>query len=206
MDQKTPETTKKMDKAPFKWANLLPWWPFLLGPASMIVVIICYKTNWVEFYAKNTHETLALVIVPLAALYFTTAAIQRRRPLIIIPAALATAFFFREWHFTGTGKGIYYALAAIGVWAGIWHKKIAIDLEYKTLKVWMFAAFWTYFLSQFTARRAMRGMPLEDPLHVPWEEVLETTAHLMLLTCAFVAWGYQSRKIHKQAEKPAVSA
>ncbi|MHC5083241.1 MAG: hypothetical protein ACYTET_04800 [Planctomycetota bacterium] len=208
MDSKTTNTTEKTDKAPFKWTNLLPWWPFLLGPASMIIVVIAYKTGWKEFYAKGTHESLALVLVPLAAIFFITAAVQRKRPLIMILAALATAFFFREWHFTGTGKGIYYALVALGIWAGVWHKKIAIDLQYVTLKIWMFATFWTYFLSQFTARRAFRDLrlPLEDPLHVPWEEVLETTAHIMLITLAFIAYGYQAWKTQKSQEKTQVSA
>lgn len=185
----------KKNKHPFH-ENLLYGWPLLLGPAAMACCYAAYFAGRPGFYQKRIHEILALIILFITGTIFFLCAVRYRRPIVIILTVLTVAFFCREWHFAGTSKGVYVTLAIVGFWAYVWRDKIAQALKNRSLKIWLIATFVTYFLSQLIARRAFRSLhlPLELQLHVPMEEVVETTAHIMLLVTSLIAWKYSMEK------------
>jgi hypothetical protein len=170
---------------------LRAWWPVLLGPLMMAAVYIAWQLDRPGFYAKSLHERLAMPILFVPLLVFSIGAIVRRCSYLGLMAALCIAFFCREWHFKGTSRGVYVALIIIGILAIRYRHDIAVRLKGSRLKIWMIATMVTYALSQIIARRVFRHiLPSEAIMHVPLEEVVETTAHLLLLITSLIAiWG-----------------
>jgi hypothetical protein len=166
------------------------WWPVLLGPIAMISVYLAKGLEFEGFYNKRIHETLALIILPLAIVSYGTGAAYGRRPIHLILTVLTIALFCREWHFTGTSTGIYISLVAIGIWTYLWREKIKPALQYRQFRIWLISTCATYFLSVLISRRLFKHLflPMEKQLHVPLEEVTETAAHLMLLITSLIAW------------------
>jgi len=162
--------------------------------AAFLTVYLAYFAGWTTFYEKRTHEILALPILATAFFVYFARTCRERHPLFILLTALTGAFFFREWHFSGTSTGIYVALVVLAVLAWKWKEALKILHQWHPMKVWLLAAFLTYGLSQFTARRGFRvlHLPLEYELHVGLEEVLETSAHLMLLYISFLSWRFSA--------------
>lgn len=189
----TTTKTNSADSSPgSRGRRPLAWWPLLLGPGAMLLVYLAYKADFPQFYAKRLHENLAMVLLPLALVSFAACSVRYRQKPVILLAVLTAALFCREWHFPGTSKGIYIALVLLGFWAYRWRDTFRPAWRDTALRIWILAVLATYFLSQFIARRAFRDLhlPMEKALHVPWEEVVETTAHLMLIVGSLLAWRY----------------
>lgn len=167
-----------------------------MGPAAMLTVYGFCLIDESGFFQRRSQEILALPILSVTAISFLLCACLYRHRILIILTTLSIAFFCREWHFHAAHKGIYIALAGIGFWAYSWRNDIAESLKNKPLKIWLFATGWTYFLSQFIARRAFRylHLPLEEQLHISLEETVETTAHLMLFAASLLIWWYSVKK------------
>lgn len=162
----------------------------------MAATYLAYFSGQAFLYHKGLHEFLALPVLALSAIIFLFCAIGYRFRFAALLAGLAAAFFCREWHFPGTGVGIYIYLVCAAFWAYSWREEIFKVLQNRPLKIWFIATGLTYFLSQFIARRAFRSLylPLEEQLHVPFEEVVETTAHIMLLIAGIRVWRYARKK------------
>ncbi|MCP4711876.1 MAG: hypothetical protein GY869_24920 [Planctomycetes bacterium] len=192
------ETTSNGDSILIHRSPLWHWWPLLLGPIFMSLVYWAYFNQLEALYHKKLHENLALIILPIAFISFLSCTLIYRRPLHLIFTVLTAALFCREWHFPGTSTGIYLALIAIGAWICLWRTKLAGTIN-EHLKPWIIATTATYILSQVIARRLFRPLhlPLEKQLHVPLEEVVETAAHLMLLTVSLLFWFYSLKKSNK---------
>ena len=156
----------------------------------MICVYLFHWAGLENLYAKRLHETLALVILPLALVSYGAGAAYGRRSIHLILTILTIALFCREWHFKGTGIGIYVSLVAVGVWTYLWREKIKPALLHKQFRIWLISTCTTYFLSVLISRRLFKHLflPLEKQLHVPLEEVTETAAHLMMLITSLIAW------------------
>lgn len=171
-------------------------WPLGLPCAAFLLVYAAYCTGWSILYQKNIHETLALCILPAAFLSFLGRTCKEPHPLFLLLTGLTGAFFLREWHFKGTSTGIYIALGVLAVSAWRWRHSLKILHAWPSMKIWLLAAFLTYGLSQFTARRGFRSLhlPLELELHVGLEETLETVAHLMLLYISILSWRFSAKQ------------
>jgi len=180
------------------------WLPLGVPLAAFLSVYLAYFAGWTAFYNKGIHEILALLILGFAFLVYFARTCRERHPLFILLTALTGVFFLREWHFSGTSTGIYVALVVLAVLAWKWKEALKILHQWHPIKIWLLAAFLTYGLSQFTARRGFRvlHLPLELELHVGLEEVLETSAHLMLLYISFLSWRFSA----KPQSKPLTSA
>jgi len=185
-------------------SGLYTWWPTLLGPLVMTFVYVVYLAKpdgFSEGSIKKVLELFAVIILPVISLCFLLCAVVTHRRIVIMLTALAIAFYFREQRdlFLWAEKGIYVALAGLGIWAYFWRVKLAEDLrEFPILKIWLFSTFWTYFLSQLIARRALQDvLPHEDQVNVALEEAVETMAHLMFLVMGLIAWLYNSKKSKK---------
>ena len=158
-------------------------WPFLMGPAAMTLVYVAHLTGADDMVSRKTNENLALILLSIPLVCFFTQFLFYRKQFFFFMAALTVAFFCREWHFAGTSKGIYIALALLGVWGFMQKDKLFETIGNGRYKIWLFATFATYLLSQLIARRVFRYvcLPMEDQLHILLEETVETSAHLMLM-------------------------
>lgn len=184
------------------------WWPVLLGPVAMVSVYLAKGFNLEDFYAKRLHEILALIILPLAIVSYGAGAAYGRRPFHLILTILTIALFCREWHFAGTGIGIYISLVGVGVWTYLWREKIKPALQYGPFRIWLISTCATYFLSVLISRRLFKHLflPMEGKLHVPLEEVTETAAHLMMLVTSLISWFIlQADRSDRFLSVPAVS-
>jgi hypothetical protein len=169
-------------------------WPVLLGPLAMVAVYTAWQLDRPGFYAKSPHERLAMPILSVPLLVFSIGAIVRQCSYLGLMAALSIAFFCREWNFKGTSRGVYVALIIIGILAIRYRHDIADRLKNPRLKIWMIATMASYALSQIIARRVFRHiLPSEAIMHVPLEEVVETTSHLMLLITSLIAISGKAR-------------
>ena len=169
---------------PLKW---LHWWPVLLGPASMLLPYVAYWCDWGWFLSKRMHENMALVLLGAATAAYLAGALRGRNPAHAILTGLAIAFLCREIHFAGTNKGVYVAVAALGVWAWLWRERLVSATAVGRFRPWLCATACAYITAQLVARRVFRGMYLEHELQNPgWlEETVESMAHILLLVTAF---------------------
>ncbi len=175
---------------------LAQWWPLLIGPLAMAAV---YVADWIDhesLVSRQTNESLALVLLSIPLVLFLLRAMMLRSELHLFMGLLCLAFFCREWHFAGTSKGIYVALALLGLWAVKRKAVLEAALGWGRLRMWLFATAMTYLLSQLIARRVFRyvGLPREADLHVLLEETVETAAHLMMIVAAVAAWNAGKRQ------------
>ncbi|MFA5553779.1 MAG: hypothetical protein WCZ89_10400 [Phycisphaerae bacterium] len=168
----------------------LKWWPLLIGPTSMILVYIAFYFDKLRFVDKAANENIALILLGIAAANFALQTAIYKKSFILFMLCLTAAFFCREWHFPGTGKGIYIALACLVFWAFKQKNEFEKYIGPSRFRIWLIATFAAYLFSQLIARRVFRYiyLPYEDPLHIYLEETAETAAHLMMLAASFALW------------------
>lgn len=176
------------------------WLPLLICPASICVAVLFSRLNSDVFlYLKATLEAPAPFMAGLVALVYATRSLVTMNPLYILLTALAATFTCREIHWDWTSHGVYVMLAGIGVWAAVWHKRLREPLRDWRHTSWLIAAFAAYFISQVIARRAFKFIPGEKAIHIPLEEWVETTAHLLFLATSLVgSW----RRVLTQPARP----
>jgi hypothetical protein len=175
------------------------WWPVLLGPLTIVLVYIARLFNLQWLFSRTPNENIALVLLGISLTGFIINTIIFRSEFHLFMAALCGAFFCREWHFPGTSKGIYIALALLAFWALKRRKELEKFIAKSLLKIWIPCTFGTYFLSQLIARRAFRSLhlPLEAQIHVPLEESVETIAHIMMIVVCLIAFKAKPEKVKK---------
>lgn len=179
-------------------AGLLAWWPLLLAPSAIVLVLLTRDTPMGA--AIRTHDTgpLPPLLPLLAGIVALAGAVWRRSPLLWLLGALGLLFFLREVslpgtddHLPGIKKGVYLVLVLLGVWGYVWRER---------LRPWVFSAgvlpmlvtmCVMYGLSQAIARGGLKFVSeLSDAagqtLRTPMEESCETAGHLMLL--GLVVW------------------
>jgi hypothetical protein len=173
--------------------------PLLLPGASVVVAVITSVLAPEAFHRVQVWlETPAPYLVAVAATLYLARAVVTRNPLYMILAGLGVAFTCREFHFAGSGTGVYVALVALGIWAGLWWKKLREPLRDWRHTSWLLAAMFAYFLSQLIARRAFRGIPGEHEIHRSLEEWAETTAHLIFIAAAVLgSWKRYGRGVRR---------
>lgn len=132
-------------------------------------------------------------MVAIVAGVYILRSVWTRNRLYIILAGLAAIFTMREFHFEWMDKGVYFLLAALGMWALLWRKSLVYPLAEKQHTSWLVATCFAYVLSQLIARRAFRCVPGEHEIHRSLEECAETAAHMMFIATSLVgSW----RKYH----------
>lgn len=160
-----------------------------LFPVLIAVAVVCagqLAGNETKYW-KGSNETAAIFIMSATVAIFLLRTILFRQPYDYLLLALSIAFLCREIHFQGTSKGVYVAVAIIGVWAWIWRDSILDAMEGKiTLKTAVAGMIWSYFISIIIQRRVFKHIPLGDgfhnfehSVHVALEEVTENASHLM---------------------------
>ena len=187
------ETSVPLTEPASRKARLLrfaKWWPMLLGPAAMLIVYIANADRQEQYVSKGPNERIALILLAVPLINFLLQSAVFKRGFCLFMACLSAAFFCREWHFPGTSVGIYIALAMLAFWAIKRKDDFEQYIGRGSFRIWLIATFATYLLSQLIARRVFHyvNLPLEEHLHIYFEETVETTAHLMLLAASFAAW------------------
>jgi len=83
----------------------------------MIGVYIAGLTGRLEYVSKPIHERMApwLLLIPLVGFALRAAVV--RKEFYLFMAAFSAVLFCREWHFPGTGPGVYVGLALLAFWA-----------------------------------------------------------------------------------------
>lgn len=168
-------------------ARVLEWWPLLLWPLGIVLVVRADHFAWTWLLTKPHLEMLGLAVVGLAAGIFLGRARVSGDPLRLILGVFAFALLCRELHFPGTGVGVYLAMGACCLWAWRWRHRLAPLWVRKPVSTWFLCAVINYALSQLIARRYLRSiLPREGELHVYYEEVSEVVAHIILLVAALL--------------------
>lgn len=166
--------------------RILEWWPLLLWPAGMMLVVLADGFAWTWLLSKQNLEVFGLALVGLAAGIFLGRARATGDPLRLFLGTFASILLCREIHFPGSGVGVYPALAACCLWAWRWRRRLAPLWVRQPVSTPVLCAVITYALSQLVARRLMHFLPREAELHVVYEEFSEVIAHAILLFAALL--------------------
>jgi hypothetical protein len=155
---------------------------------------------------KGPCEMIAIWLMGATTALFLLRAILFRTYTDMILLALAASFLCREIHFTGTHKGIYYAIGIIGAWTWLWRDRLLEEVDgKKQLKVAVFCMCWSYLVAIIIQKRVFKEkrlplLPNEDLLHVPLEEVTENFSHAAFFLVGLVSFFF-TKKV-KEEEVP----
>lgn len=171
------------------------WWPLLLGPLVMLCFYQVVSDYYVSLSWKPTLETVALVLTSTAILMGLIRLGVQRLEYHLILTLLAGAVLLREIHWDWTTKFVYVAVAVLALWGWVRRARMNRFLDPNpSARVWLIATGCTYVLSQAVARRAFRSvLPEEDRFYDDLEELLECTAHAMLIVTILVGSWSRSR-------------
>jgi hypothetical protein len=176
-------------------------WHFLPGPVTVLLIVVADSVGWDFLLSKSLHEYSALALTGAAILLCIAHLRVHGGALFIILTFFTLNLFCREIHFAGTDITIYLALFLTPLWAWLWLDRIVDVFEDKRFLSIFTSTLFTYFLSQLIARRVFRGIPGEDMLHVPLEEAVETTAHIMLIiSYSLASWKRSPNCVKKEIE------
>jgi len=184
-----PETTPTGSPSRLPAWTSPPWrlWPAL---APLLVVPAAYlldATGLGHLSSRGVQETAALVLMPAAVLVYGLRYALGRDRLHLVLLALSIAFLCREIHFTGTHRGVYVAVALIGVWCFVWRRSLLDGLRRNSRRTrWIVMMMWAYAVAMLIQRRAFRVLPREGDLHIQMEEMAENIAHLFLIVLGLV--------------------
>lgn len=192
------------------------WWPMLLAPLAVWMV---YLTR--DFAMGRTLRALDSSLIPVTTIGLAAAACllsawRRRGALMWLVMAMAILFFLREahppgdptGHLPGAKKGVYVGIAAVGVWAFFWRRRVREELADPVILIWLIAIGWTYAASQLLLARGALKIITEihnqqgQRLRTPMEETCETLAHAMLLTLALIALFRRPRGVGSKPSIP----
>ena len=175
------------------------WWPVLLGPLVMLVFYQVTGDDYVSLSWKPTLEVVALVLTPVAVLAGLIRFGYQRLEYHLLLTLLAGAILLREIHWEWTTKFVYVAVAALATWGWIRRDRMNRFLDPNPwARVWLITTGCTYVLSQAVARRAFRSiLPEEDRFYDDLEELLECTAHTMLIVTILVGSWARSRFVDR---------
>lgn len=154
----------------------------MLAPVyASVFVIMTYWMGLERLLEKQSQENLALLMIGVPTLVLPYRYRAGHGPLYLILAFLAASLLYREIHLPGTGDGVYVCLLIVMVWTIAWWKRITPQLKQGRTFALVVATLFTYFCSQVIARRAFRGLPGEQTLHVALEEVTENMGHFLFI-------------------------
>ncbi len=180
--------------------SLTGFWAFLFVLLGVAIVYYAQSNGDNTQTWKGLCEVIALWLMGATTALFLLRVILFRMKMDIVLLALAVSFLCREIHFTGTHRGIYYAIAIIGVWTWLWRDKLLEEVNgKKQLKVAMFCMCWSYFIAILIQKRVFREkrlplLPHEDLLHVPLEEVTENFSHTAFFLLGLISFFFPKKK------------
>lgn len=181
-------------KRPTRWWY---WWPFLLGPAAMLVCYLTFPESYTREAYKPRFEVVALVLASTALGVGILRLAWQRTEYHLLLALLAGTVLLREIHWDWTTSFVYISVAVLAAWGWCWRRRIDRFLDPNpSARCWLIATAFTYVLSQAIARRAFRGiLPEEELYYGDIEELVENLSHAMLIVCILVgSWRRTGRE------------
>jgi hypothetical protein len=169
------------------------FWPFLLWGVPIIAVYTLGYWELDRWCGREILEQIALPLVLISVVSYGLLAWRRGNEFAKVVFVLSLGIFCREWHFSGTSKGIYILIVCVIGWAIYRRKKITALIKDTPVEIWIWAAGLCYVMSQLIARRAfgeshLNILPMEERYHILLEESVETMAHLILSVTSLFAW------------------
>ena len=173
--------------------TVLAFWPFLLWMVPMAAVYGLGHWGWSDLCGRTWNEPIAIPLVLVSVISYTLLAWKKHNEFAMALAVLSTGFFLREWHFAGTGAGVYVVVAGVAVWFVARRRRMNRLIKNTPVEIWLWATALCYLMSQLIARRLfaeghLGGLPLEEMYHIQLEETTETMAHIMLALTSLTAW------------------
>jgi hypothetical protein len=170
------------------------WRLLLVTPLLVGLTLLAHARGWHALLHKPNLEVVAPPILAVAVLGWLRAWWIARETAIVWLGVLAAVFLCREIHFAGSDGLLEVSLAVLAVWAVLAWRPLLASFRRLPARAWIVAAFFTYFVSQVIARRVFQGIPGEQGVHVPLEELLEDGAHLLFLVAALAAARWAARR------------
>lgn len=169
------------------------FWPFLLWLLPFAAVYGFGFWGLLDLLGRTYNEAAAMPLLFVSIVSYGLLAWKKHNEFALILAVLSTAFFLREWHFAGTGTGVYIAAAGVGGWFVYRRRRMNELIKNTPVEIWLWATGLCYLMSQVIARRVFSDehlgwLPMEDMYHIHLEETMETLAHLMLAFTSYAAW------------------
>jgi asparagine N-glycosylation enzyme membrane subunit Stt3 len=184
--------------------------PFLLGPASIVSVVVYYNLLLRRFPDDGDAQFLGLqdwatffemigpwILAGATAVYWGKA-IYTRNPTYVIFTVLSACLLLRELHWSETIKDVIFPLLGVCfLWLLLWQDVVDPPLDNWRQTVFFVAAIATYGLTQMVEKKVIGKyipiLPDFPLLHSQYEEIIECSGHVLLL-CAAV-FGNWRRKI-----------
>ncbi|MEM9413895.1 MAG: hypothetical protein AAGA29_00270 [Planctomycetota bacterium] len=178
--------------------NVLAWWPVLLGPAAIMLVLLTRDSAVGEAIRAHDGGPIPPTLTLSAGLIALIGAAVRRNELLWLLGALGLLFFLREAsvpgsddHLPGAKKGVYVGLVVIGVWAYRWRERVRPWIRAAGLFPALATMCVMYVLSQTIARGGLKFLSdvldaSGQKMRTPMEESCETVGHLLLLGAVLV--------------------
>ena len=173
--------------------TVVSFWPFMMWLLPFIVVYTLGHYGLEHLCERRINEQIALPLVLVSVVGYGLLAWRRRNEFCLVMFVLSLGFFFREWHFAGTSKGVYVVAACVGIWFVYRRKAIEALIKNTPVEIWLWSAFLCYGMGVLIARRVFAEkylglLPMEEQYHISLEETMETMAHIMLAATCLVAW------------------
>lgn len=170
---------------PRRWTRHLLWWPCLIGPAVVVLVVASGIKDEMGL-VKPVSEAVSPWLLGVVTAAYALRAWRTRSELCMILTCLAAAFVCREIHFAGTSAGVKVAAGALLVWTVARRKHLTAAFRDRMHIAWVAASAATYILSVLVAKNVFRAdriglIPDEAHVGVSIEEGLELTAHVLFL-------------------------
>lgn len=188
---------------PARLRQVRTYLPLLLVPAAMAAVPLFYHLllkrhpddagaraaalqAWIIFF-----ETLAPRLLLTAAGLYWAKAIYTRNPTYVILAALTVCLLLRELHWNPMiKKAIFPLLGICFAWLFFWRDIVDRPTENWRHTVFFVAAVLTYGLTQMVEKKVLGKyvpvLPYFPTLHSQYEEIVECSAHVLLLAAALL--------------------
>ena len=184
----------------------LDWHPQLIVPLPVFAVIAAHALALDALIVKATQERLAIPLILGATTVWALRAWRGRERLCVLVACQAAVFACREFHFTGTHRGVYVATGVVAVWGLVWAWQYQEHVErgltdWRALS-WLLASVTSYALALLIQRRAFRFVPGESALHVSLEECTENAAHALLLLSGLINFPWRSKPPARPVDPP----
>ncbi len=179
-------------KIPTRWYQ---WWPILLAGVAFLWVAIAHWTGNEFLHRKEYLERIALGLAIAACLIALVRLILTKHPYRMLLFAVTVCVMCREFHWDWTDKAVYAGIGAIAIWGFFWLDRLTPYTDSQPrVRVWLISTAIMYVLSQLIARRAMQHLSPDgsefhqfaEQIYDSLEEVLENTAHIMLIITAIV--------------------
>lgn len=167
------------------WFNAKRLWSavdkrYLLIPPLFTVGLSALIYMNIYFLSKQTLEWMAVLALSLFTICLAVRFWVARHPFFLWSTVLCGILLMREFHFETTSDLVYVALLVLLYFTLKQLDELQSYLLYTRMATWLATGFVVYFISMTVDQRWWRGLPWEDVVHVPLEETLEMTGHVII--------------------------